>query len=688
MHFQFPLFVLAYLLAGIIALILAGAVWFRKIPSGGMSFCLLLVCLAIWSLASIPEAGALTVEAKTYWSKISYIGIVNMPVLWFVFASEYTRKGRWASGKYLFLLWIIPLFTLLLVFTNEVHQLIWTRVYIPPDGLNIAVYERGSWFWVNIFYSYWLMLFGSFMIGETYVRTQSTQKRQAVIFLGGLMFPWVLSILYMLRAIPITGFDPTPLGFIGTSMLVAWGFYTDHIFKIIPIARDMLVDAMSEALVVIDDESRVADLNSAAKQYLGKQVTNPIGIPIREVFPEFVAAIDRFCGEQSVVDEVQLTSGQFFEVRISPLFDHPKHQVGRLIIVSDISERKRVELAEREERQYAEALRDTAALINSSLNIDEVLDRILENVEKVVPHHAANIAFVDDQGVVSFVRGKGYRERDCEEALLAAHYIVDEVENLKKMAASGRASTMPDVQSDPKWVSVKTLDWIRSYAGAPIIARGKLLGFINLDAAEPDFFTQKHADRLQGFASQAAIAIENARLFEQTRDMAVTDYLTGVFNRRALLENVHREIGRAKRYHVPLSALMVDIDHFKKVNDTYGHGVGDQVLREVTETMSAGVRDSDIIGRFGGEEFVVLLPETRLPEAEKAAKRLCDAIDSLNIATKKGNVRVTISVGVTVWNAVMQSAEDLIDAADKAMYAAKSIGHNQVGVAQSIYQVQ
>ncbi len=688
MHFQFPLFVLAYLLAGIIALILAVAVWFRKLQTGGLPFCLLMVCLAVWSLASIPEAGALTVEAKIYWSKISYIGIVNMPVLWFLFASEYTRKGRWASGKSVFLLFIIPLITLLLVFTNEVHHLVWARVYIPSDGLNFAVYERGNWFWVNIVYSYWLMLVGSFMMASAYWHAPGSQKHQALIFLAGLMFPWVLSILYMLRAFPIPGFDPTPLGFIATSVLIAWGFYSDHIFRIIPIARDMLVDAMTEALVVIDDESRVADLNAAARQYLGKQITNPIGAPIREVFPDFVAAIDHFSGNQSVVDEVQLGEERFFEMRISPLEDHPRHQIGRLIIVSDISERKRMELAEREERQYAEALRDTAALINSSLHMDEVLDRILENVEKVVPHHAANVAFVDENGMTSFVRGKGYRERDCEDDLFASRYAVNDVDNLKKMASSGRACIMPDVQSNPKWVKVKSLEWIQSYAGAPIIARGKLLGFINLDAAEPDFFTQKHADRLQGFANQAAIAIENARLFEQTREMAVTDYLTGAFNRRALLENVHREIGRAKRYHVPLSALMVDIDHFKKVNDTYGHGVGDQVLRKVTEALRAGVRDSDIIGRFGGEEFVILMPETQLPEAEKAAKRLCEATDSLHIDSEKGNVHVTISVGVSAWSEKMQTAEDLLDAADKAMYAAKSTGHNQIGVAQSVYQVE
>jgi diguanylate cyclase (GGDEF)-like protein len=104
--------------------------------------------------------------------------------------------------------------------------------------------------------------------------------------------------------------------------------------------------------------------------------------------------------------------------------------------------------------------------------------------------------------------------------------------------------------------------------------------------------------------------------------------------------------------------------------------------------MRVSVRDSDIIGRFGGEEFVVLMPETQLPEAEKAAKRLCDAIDTLVIDTEKGNVRVTISVGVSAWSEKMLTAENFIDAADKAMYAAKSTGNNRVGVAQSVYQVE
>ena len=688
MHFQFPLFVLIYLVAGIIALALAGAVWARKIQTGQLSFCLLMVCLAIWSFVSIPEAGALTTEGKILWSKISYIGIVNMPVLWFLFASEYTRKGRWATGRSLFILWIIPLITLILVFTNEIHHLIWARVYIPDDGLNVAVYERGPWFWINIFYSYWLMLVGSFMMADTYMRVTGIHKRQGVVFIGGLMFPWVMNVLYVLRAFPIPGFDPTPLGFIGTCLVVAWAFFSDRIFRIIPIARDMLLEAMPEAMLVIDNETRVVDLNAAARRRLTQHITNPIGMTIRDAFPDFVSIIEKFHGVNEAVREVEISNRdqQYFEVRITPLMDNPRHQIGRLIIIVDISDRKRTELARREEHQYAEAIKDTAAIINSTLNLNEVLDRILENIGKVVPHHAANIAIVDEDGVANFVRGKGYRERDCEDALLSIRYRVKDVENLAEMAETKRFSILADTRSNPKWISVKSFEWIRSFAGAPIIVRGKLLGFLNLDAAEPNFFTEKHGERLQGFANQVAIAIENARLFEQTREMAVTDYLTGVFNRRALIENLNKEITRARRYRVPLSTLLVDIDYFKMVNDTYGHSTGDLVLRKVTETMRAGVRDTDIIGRTGGEEFVILLPETRLEEAQKAAARLCQAIDALEIKTDKGTINVTISVGISSWDESMQSADDLLESADKAMYAAKEKGKSQAGEALSVFQ--
>jgi PAS domain S-box-containing protein len=179
-------------------------------------------------------------------------------------------------------------------------------------------------------------------------------------------------------------------------------------------------------------------------------------------------------------------------------------------------ERLATESAEREQRTLAEALLDTAAALNSTLDRDELLGRILENVKRVVPHDAADIMLIE-AGVARIVRHRGHAERGTEVAALAARFTLAETPNLQEMIASGQPMVISDVQDYPDWVATPELEWIRSYIGAPIRVAGQIAGFINLDSATPGFFTATHAERLRAFAHQAATALENARLLTRQR---------------------------------------------------------------------------------------------------------------------------------------------------------------------------
>ena len=181
--------------------------------------------------------------------------------------------------------------------------------------------------------------------------------------------------------------------------------------------------------------------------------------------------------------------------------------------------RQRSEVAEREQRALSEALRDTAAALNSTLNFDEVLDRILTNVGRVVPHDAATI-MLSETGIARVVRSRGYAERGLESWLQAWRFQVTRVPSLRRMMETGRPLAIPDTESYPGWGDLPEARWVRSYAGAPIWKRGRLIGFINLDSATPGFFTPIHAERLQAFSDQAAIAIENAQLYDTIRQHA------------------------------------------------------------------------------------------------------------------------------------------------------------------------
>lgn len=162
------------------------------------------------------------------------------------------------------------------------------------------------------------------------------------------------------------------------------------------------------------------------------------------------------------------------------------------------------------------------------------------------------------------------------------------------------------------------------------------------------------------------------------QEMATLDGLTGICNRRYFLELSEQELKRCRRYHRPLSMIMLDIDHFKDVNDTYGHAIGDNVLQALTQTARIILRDADIFGRLGGEEFAIILPETNLVSASHVAERLRCAISKIKINAHHNEISITSSLGVAAINHEIHTIEMLLKYADQALYRAKNAGRNRV----------
>jgi diguanylate cyclase (GGDEF)-like protein len=187
------------------------------------------------------------------------------------------------------------------------------------------------------------------------------------------------------------------------------------------------------------------------------------------------------------------------------------------------------------------------------------------------------------------------------------------------------------------------------------------------------------------------LVLENVKLYElahqreeQYRHQAYTDALTGISNRRHLLEQGVKEFQRTQRYNWPLSILMFDIDHFKRVNDTYGHDIGDVALRKVAHVCRQVVRETDFAGRYGGEEFIIILPDTPLTGATHLAERLRQTVANTSIPTEDGLFfTVTISIGVTAYDASVNSFENMVSRADAALYQAKKLGRDRVVVLES-----
>ena len=229
---------------------------------------------------------------------------------------------------------------------------------------------------------------------------------------------------------------------------------------------------------------------------------------------------------------------------------------------------------------------------------------------------------------------------------------------------------------------------LASVAMIPLLHRGKLIGSINLGSADADRFTRELAtDFLEHLGTIASFCIENSVNRARLLRSGFTDVLTGWHNRRYLQVRLHEELARARRDKSLMVCLMLDVDHFKKVNDTWGHAAGDAVLRELANRIDAQVRASDVAARYGGEEFVVLMPDTNTMSGERLAERIRQSIAASEFNLPSGqSVSVTVSVGIA---GVRVGAEEsdlktigdaLIARADVALYRAKSDGRDQIAV--------
>src|SRR5215207_1114040 len=184
------------------------------------------------------------------------------------------------------------------------------------------------------------------------------------------------------------------------------------------------------------------------------------------------------------------------------------------------------------------------------------------------------------------------------------------------------------------------------------------------------------------FAKQIGVSLERARLFQEVQSLALTDPLTGLQNRRSLFELGRVEFARMQRMKRSFCCMMLDLDHFKKINDEYGHLIGDHVLQEFARRCKNLVREVDLVGRYGGEELIILLPETDIPTSMQVAERLCTSIASEPIKIFNKEISVTVSIGVATQDENTTDLETLIARADQAMYIAKHKGRNRVALSK------
>ena len=325
----------------------------------------------------------------------------------------------------------------------------------------------------------------------------------------------------------------------------------------------------------------------------------------------------------------------------------------------------------------AETLRQAASAVNSALALNEVLDKILEQLETVIPYDSAAIFLVEgDHNLMRAGRGLPDLPK-----LMARQYPGDD-QLFQAVEASGLPVILDDAQADPRFEHWGSYSEIHGWIGVALRVREEKIGFLTIDSHQVGAYRISDGELAQAFADEVAIAIENARLFEQVQRLAITDPLTGLYNRRYFFEAARREFERARRYNSPLSVIMIDLDHFKLINDTYGHLAGDRVLVAVATRSRQSLREVDVLARYGGEEFIFLLPQTGIEGASLLAERLRERIMDLPVDSGSQHIMVSASLGLAEIDADCPDLQALIHRADQALYATKHTHRGSISVWQ------
>ncbi len=300
-----------------------------------------------------------------------------------------------------------------------------------------------------------------------------------------------------------------------------------------------------------------------------------------------------------------------------------------------------------------EGLKLTLAL-SESLKLEEVLDKLLDSLGRAVRYDDASV-LVETRDVLDVVLTRGPRRKEVSQRLVPTCAPVEEAVFTHQPALNDG----------------------RQMLALPLVRRSVVIGMVCLESRQS--YSDAEVRLALSLTQPAAMAVENARLFDEVQRNATYDGLTKTYNRRHFMEQAQRAYDNARRFGHALTAMMLDVDHFKRINDKHGHHVGDQVLRVLADRCKSTLRAVDLLGRYGGEEFAIVLPGADEQSAATVlAERIRRTVAEEPIDTDAGQVRVTISIGVATMDAEMTTSEDLFKRADAALYEAKQAGRNRV----------
>jgi len=341
---QSTLWISVLLIASVMNAFFAVYAWHhRRSKIGAIPYIGIVLSLTFYSLGYAFEINSSTLEGVIFWLRVEYLGVSFFPALWLVLVFEYIGADKLLNRTLVAALFIIPVITLILHYTNSAHHLFYKEILLETKGeFSIAVLTKGLWYWIHLAYTYFSLIYGNLLLMQTYRRVAASYKLQVVCMMAGSLLPLAGNFIYLAGYSP-WGIDLSPFMIAFSSPLYAWGLFQFRLFDLVPIARDKVFEGIREGVIVLDEKNRLADFNPAAQLVFPQLTASVIGQPIDELVTheEFIRHI-LFDTLEFEIETTAENDPRHFHSRVSTVATRRGIVIGKTIVLHDITERIRL----------------------------------------------------------------------------------------------------------------------------------------------------------------------------------------------------------------------------------------------------------------------------------------------------------------------------------------------------------
>jgi diguanylate cyclase (GGDEF)-like protein len=636
-----------------------------------------------WAVLSALSLGGFPGDTKIILARASFVGVFSCIPLFLLFSLQTGGLGSWINSRTVIVIFALPALILLpavWLFGEDSPSL-------PPLQFLLADMIRLP----ELIYGFIVLSLTFTVFILKWRRPRHPLFRwQAILSAAGALSVSVAAFHILAGGIHALSSPFIPFLFLFSSALLSAAILRFQLFDVQPISTDEVVESAADGMVALDNRLRVVGLNLAARAFI-EQPDQAVGRPAADIFtsyPALQAALESARAGESpaLILFAPIPPAPPLEISLRRIPARAGEASGWLLVFHNLMPLRSEIEKERGQRLLAESLSRAALTFTKTMDVEETLHRILEECVVNIPNTWATLQMIDPQGRAKILCLRGPSSSpETIRWLRSVRPVVAETATLAWMASTGQPLIIPDLLEPD--VDRRSFNLGRSYLGAPLRAADDVAGFISFYHAQPEFYTSSHLLTLNYFVELASVVLENNRSFQITQDLANIDGLTGLNNRRYFFLLAAKEMRRSVRFKKNLSLLMVDLDYFKEINDTYGHQVGDNVLKHLGHLIRESLREIDIAGRYGGDEFAILMPETSEQNAEILGNRIREKIRENIFLTEAGKVRFTASLGLASRREEHKTFEDLMEAADRALYQAKRSGRDRLEMAQSQMEI-